>query len=296
MNAVELKGLTKSYGGQHALDGITLRMEENRIYGLLGRNGAGKTTLMHVLTAQLFATSGEVKVFGSHPFENEEMLRKICFIKESQKYPENFHVHDVLAVASSLYPRWSQETAEQLLKEFRLPVKKRVKKLSRGMLSAVGIIVGLASRAELTLFDEPYLGLDAVAREIFYRNLIQEYAELPRTIVLSSHLIDEVSGLLEHIYLIDRGRLILDEEAELLRSRAYSVAGPAAKVDAFLRGRSVLGKELLGGFLRASVLGELGDGGMAAARTAGLEAAPLTLQQLVVQMTVNESGNEEGSA
>ncbi|WP_127509033.1 ABC transporter ATP-binding protein [Paenibacillus humicus] len=296
MHAAELKGLTKSYGGQHALDGITLKMEENRIYGLLGRNGAGKTTLMHVLTAQLFATSGEVKVFGSDPFENEEALRKICFIKESQKYPENFRVCDVLAVASSLYPRWSAETAEQLLKEFRLPQNKRVKKLSRGMLSAVGIIVGLASRAELTLFDEPYLGLDAVAREIFYRNLIQEYAELPRTIVLSSHLIDEVSGLLEHIYLIDRGRLILDEEAELLRSRAYSVAGPAAKVDAFLGGRSVLGKEQLGGFLRASVLGELGEGGMAAARTAGLEAAPLSLQQLVVQMTGNEAGYEEGSA
>jgi ABC-2 type transport system ATP-binding protein len=296
MYALEIDGLTKSYGGQHALDGITLRMERNRIYGLLGRNGAGKTTLMHVLTAQLFATSGQVKVFGSNPYENTDVLSRICFIKESQKYPENFRVCDVMAVAASLYARWSAETAERLLKEFRLPEKRRVKKLSRGMLSAVGIIVGLASRAELTLFDEPYLGLDAVARDIFYQNLIQEYAEVPRTIVLSSHLIDEVSGLLEHICLIDRGRLILDEDAELLRSRAYSVAGPAAKVDAFLGGRSMLGKELLGGLARAAVLGKAGDGGMAAAKAAGLEAAPLSLQQLVVQMTGQESGYREGLA
>src|SRR5260221_9730741 len=111
-----------------------------------------------------------------------------------------------------------------------------MKALSRGMLSAAGVIVGLASRAPLTIFDEPYLGLDAVARSIFYDRLLEDYAEHPRTVILSTHLIDEVSRLLEHILVIDQGRLILDEDADALRGRAFAVVGPAAQVDTFTAG------------------------------------------------------------
>src|SRR5690606_22370518 len=113
----------------------------------LGRNGAGKTTIMHILTAQLFPTSGEVKVFGEEPYENSKVLSQLCFIKESQKYPTTFRIIDVLDIAANFYPNWDAEFAKILIADFRLPVKKRIKKLSRGMLSAVGIIVGLSCRA-----------------------------------------------------------------------------------------------------------------------------------------------------
>jgi ABC-2 type transport system ATP-binding protein len=215
-SVVEVRNLTKSYGSVMAVNQVSFSIEAGKIYGLLGRNGAGKTTIMQILTAQLFANSGDVKVFGEAPFENSRVLSQICFVKDSQKYPKNYRVIDVLHQAAIFFPHWDREYAFALIEDFRLPLSRRMKALSRGMLSTAGIIVDLASRAPLTIFDEPYLGLDAVARGIFYDRLLEDYAEHPRTVILSTHLIDEISRLLEHILVIDQGRLVLDEEAEAL--------------------------------------------------------------------------------
>ncbi|MGH8240979.1 MAG: ABC transporter ATP-binding protein, partial [Steroidobacteraceae bacterium] len=193
------RGLGKRFGDFAALDGIDFSLQENKIYGLLGRNGAGKTTLMQILTGQEFQTSGVVEIFGQTPHENARVLTDVCFVKESQKYPDDFKVRHVLASARHLLPHWNEELAQALLEDFDLPPCRKVKKLSRGMTSALGVTVGLASRAPLTLFDEPYLGLDAVARHRFYDRLLADYAEHPRTVVLSTHLIDEVSDLIEHV-------------------------------------------------------------------------------------------------
>src|SRR3569832_1133049 len=200
---------------------------------------------MHILTAQQFATAGELRLFGEQPFENNNVLSRVCFIKESQKYPDLFTVRDVLSTAASLYPNWDEAFAASLVEAFGLPYKRNMKKLSRGMLSAVGIVIGLASRAPLTIIDEPYLGLDAVARQLFYDQLLADYTEHPRTVVLSTHLIDEVSMLLEHVLLIDNGKLLMNEDADSLRGRAYSVAGPSAVVDVFASGRTVIDRQTL---------------------------------------------------
>ncbi|MEU6644743.1 ABC transporter ATP-binding protein [Saccharomonospora sp. NPDC046836] len=285
MNAVRTRGLTKRYGDFAALDGVGIELAANRIHGLLGRNGAGKTTLMQILTGQQLETSGQVEVFGGHPYENEAVLRRICFIKESQHYPESFSVRHAFAAARLLYPDWDQHLADQLIEEFALPLKRRIKKLSRGQLSAVGVTIGLAARAPLTLFDEPYLGLDAVARHTFYDRLLADYAEHPRTIVLSTHLIDEVSDLIEHVVLIDKGRILLDEEAELLRSRAVTVTGPAQAVEEFARGHVVLHREQLAGFLRVTL-----EGVRPGQSADGLEFAPVSLQELVVRSTQHAAG------
>lgn len=282
---VEVNGLTKSYRDVTAVDHVSFKLEANKIYGLLGRNGAGKTTIMHMLTAQQFATSGVLKVFGEEPYENSRVLNQICFIKESQKYPESFRVADVIEVAKSLYPEWDDAYAKALLEDFRLPLKRKIKKLSRGMLSSVGIIVGLASRAPLTIFDEPYLGLDAVARSLFYDRLLEDYAEYPRTVILSTHLIDEVSRLLEHVLVIDNGKLILNEDADALRGRACTVSGLATAVDAFSRGREVLERQAIGAAASATILGSLSDRDRKEAESLGLEFAPVSLQQLIVHLT-----------
>ncbi|ANE46472.1 multidrug ABC transporter ATPase [Paenibacillus swuensis] len=295
---VDVRGLTKAYGDMKAVDGVTFQMEAGKIYGLLGRNGAGKTTIMHMLTAQLFATSGELSVFGEHPYENSRVLEQMCFIKESQKYPDTFRVIDVLEVSASLYPHWDRDFAHSLVEEFNLPLKRRMKKLSRGMLSSVGIIVGLASRAPLTIFDEPYLGLDAVARTLFYDRLLEDYALHPRTVVLSTHLIDEVSKLLEHVMLLHRGKLLLNEDTEQLRGRAFTVAGSAEQVAMFLEGKDILHRETLGGLVTATVLsrngGELVD--RKHAQALGLELGPVTLQQLVVNLTQRADSRKEAIA
>lgn len=290
---VEINGLSKHYGNVKAVDNVSFKLEEGKIYGLLGRNGAGKTTIMHMLTAQIFKTSGELKVFGEEPIENEKVLNRICFIKESQKYPDAFRVKDVLNVCPLFFPNWDREFALALVEDFRLPLKRRMKKLSRGMLSAVGIVVGLASRAPLTIFDEPYLGLDAVSRNLFYDKLLEDYGEHPRTIVLSTHLIDEVSQLLEHVLVIDAGKLLLNEEAETLRGNASNIVGAAAQIEPFLSGKKVIHRAPFGSLLSATVLGRLSEQDRKRAAELGLEIGPVSLQQMVVHMTGSNGNYEE---
>jgi len=290
---IEARSLSKYYGGErggrvHAVEDVSFSLEENRIHGLLGRNGAGKTTLMQLVTGQEFATRGEIRVFGASPVENARVLSQLCFIKESQRYPDDFRVKHVLGTAPHFFANWDPAFAAELIERFRVPVNRRMKKLSRGQLSAVGVIVGLASRAPLTFFDEPYLGLDAVARQLFYDTLLADFAENPRTIVLSTHLIDEVSNLLEHVIVIDEGRIIIDADAEELRGSAVDIVGPRGAVDAFVEGREVLHRTGLGG-LASATIARLDETERIAAREAGLELAPVSLQQLVVRTTIGDT-------
>lgn len=293
-DVIHVDGLTKTYGSGgssvHAVRDAGFTLSGNRIYGLLGRNGAGKTTMMQLLTGQEFATSGSIRVFGENPVENAKVLERVCFIKESQRYPDDFRVKHVLRSAAWFFAGWDSAFADELVAKFRVPINRRMKKLSRGQLSAVGVIVGLASRAPLTFFDEPYLGLDAVARQLFYDTLLADVAEHPRTVVLSTHLIDEVSNLLEHVIVIDEGRIIIDADADDLRGTAIDVVGSRSAVDAFTRGRDVLHTSAIGGLASVTVAGLDADG-RAQATAAGLELAPVSLQQLVVRTTSGSSAD-----
>ena len=281
---VSVDGLTKKFGKFTAVDHASFEVEEDKIYGLLGRNGAGKTTMMQLLTGQQFASSGSIKLFGQSPVENASVLGRVCFIKESQPYPEDFRPKHVLASAPYFFPNWDAEFAKRLASDFLVPMNRRIKKLSRGQLSAVGIIVGLASRAPLTFFDEPYLGLDAVARQIFYDRLLEDFSEHPRTVILSTHLIDEVSALLEHVIVIDQGKIIIDEDADELRGSATTVSGTKAAVDAFVHSREILHRDALGGLSTVTV-GKLSPAEQKTAKEAGLELGPVSLQQLIVRKT-----------
>ena len=281
---VEARGLTKRYRGITAVDGVDFQLARNTITGLLGRNGAGKTTLMHLLTGQEFATHGSITIAGESPVENPRVLQHTCFIKESQRYPDDFKPKHVFAAAPGFFPNWDADFARELAAELRLPVDRRIKKLSRGQLSSVGIIVGLASRAPITIFDEPYLGLDAIARQAFYDRLLADYAAHPRTIILSTHLIDEVADLLEHALVIDNGRILIDSPVDALRAHAATIAGPAAAVEQAVAGLDVIHRERLGGFVSATVAGITGQV-TASARAAGLEVGPVSLQQLIIRQT-----------
>ncbi|MCT1398971.1 ABC transporter ATP-binding protein [Paenibacillus sp. p3-SID867] len=285
---IEVKNLSKKYKDTMAVDNVSFKVEANKIYGLLGRNGAGKTTIMQMITAQLFATQGEIRVFGEHPYENLKVIQQVCFIKEGQKYPDLFTVRDVMETAASVYPNWDAEYAKELIEVFRLPMKRLVKRLSRGMLSSVGIIVGLASRAPITIFDEPYLGLDAVARELFYDQLIEDYTDHPRTIILSTHLIDEVSRLLEHIIVIDGGKILLDDATDDLRGRAYTIVGPSGMVESFIQGQEVIHRESFASMLSVTLMGSASTKLKKEAEELGLETAPVSLQQLIVYLTKRE--------
>jgi ABC-2 type transport system ATP-binding protein len=292
--AATVDDVTMRFREHTALDGISTRIEQDAITGLLGRNGAGKTTLMQLLTGHRLPTRGTVEVFGARPYENDAVLSRMCFIKEGQRYPDHFRVRDALDSAALLFPQWDGDLARDLLRAFDLPAKRPIKKLSRGMNSAVGIIIGLASRAPVTLFDEPYLGLDAVARQLFYDRLLADYAEHPRTVVISTHLIEEIASLLERVLLIDRGRVLLDTDAESLRGSALTVTGPGEKVAAFAGRHELLHSESLGGHSRAVVrLRNGADSDDAAA--AGLSWEATTLQQLVVAMSLRTARTHEAA-
>jgi ABC-2 type transport system ATP-binding protein len=290
--AISVAGLTRRYRGELALNNVTLDLEPESITGLLGRNGAGKTTLLRILAGHEFASAGAVTVLGASPVENETVLRQMVFVHEDQSYPD-LKVRQAVQVASWFYPNWSHDLAGALLEEFNLPLNRKVRKLSRGMRSALGIVIGLAARAEVTLFDEPYAGLDPVSRQLFYDRLLADYAEHPRTVLLSTHLIDEAAGLFERVVVIDRGRIVLNTAADDLRGAATSISGPAIAVAEFTTGRPVWNRRRIASQESAVVAGTLNETDRARAAALHLRLEPLTLQEVVVQVAGAPAGSQQ---
>ena len=214
--SISVCSLRRRYRDHLALDNVSFEIEGPSITGLLGRNGAGKSTLMRVLAAQERPTSGTVRVLGGPVWENGSVLQNVVLVREDQEYPD-MQVGQIIRAASWFHRNWCDDLAAEMLDGFELPLRRPVKKLSRGMRSALGIVIGLAARAEVTLLDEPYAGLDAVARRMFYDRLLADYAVHPRTVVLSTHLIDEAADLMEHVILMDHGRIIVDAPADDVR-------------------------------------------------------------------------------
>jgi ABC-2 type transport system ATP-binding protein len=286
---ISVTGLTRRYGDQLALDDVTVTIDGPTITGLLGRNGAGKSTLMRTIANQEFASAGTVQVFGASPVENDAILQRMVFVREDQVFPD-FKVRAALQTASWFYPNWNAELAEQLLRDFDLPANRAIKKLSRGMRSALGIVIGLAAQAEITLFDEPYAGLDAVARRLFYDRLLDSYAEHPSTVILSTHLIDEVADLLERVVMIDHGRIVLDADADEVRGSATTVSGPIAAVEEFVAGRRLWDRRRMASQESVVVAGTLGDSDWIRARELHLHLESLSLQQVMVHAAGQADG------
>jgi ABC-2 type transport system ATP-binding protein len=280
-NAIEVRALSRRYGGVTALDGVSLDVSEGSITGLLGRNGAGKTTIMSIIAGQDRPTSGRVEVFGRTPFEDAATLQKISFVRDNQRYPDDYRLHHVLRIAPSFAPDWSAQIAEELVDGLRIPAKTPIKKFSRGQLSAVAIVLGLASRAPVTLFDEPYLGLDVTARGLFYNILLRDHTERPRTILLSTHLIGESEGLFDRVVLVGNGRVILHSDGEDTHNLAVQVSGTADAVDRVSEGRTVLRTQRMAN-LKAVTLQGPADAALAQrAETLGVHVAPASLQDVV---------------
>jgi ABC-2 type transport system ATP-binding protein len=288
---VRTENLSVRFGGVPALDGLDLRLAPGKIHGLLGRNGSGKSTLAAVLAGFRPADNGRVLLEGGdlgearEPFEDAVVTSRICLIRESGDLVASAPVKNVIGLASDLRPYWNAELAGELLDKFEVPLRKKVQKLSRGKKSALGVVLGLASRAPLTIFDESYLGMDVPSRELFYDALLADYSEVPRTILVSTHLVSEVSALLEEVVILDNGKLVTQSPVDSLRGRGASIVGPAAAVDELTAGLTVLAEQRLGGTKSTTVLGDLDEPLLTKARSAGLEIGPVGLQELFVHLT-----------
>ena len=235
MSKLVCENLTKQYGSKTVLDHVNLTLESGKIYGLIGRNGAGKTTLLSLMSNQNPISDGTATIDGQRIWENPKALSRICFSRELNLSAESalssYTLNAYLRAADTYLPHWDKDMAARLLELFGLEKKKKLGKLSKGMLSMVTILVAMASKAEFTFLDEPVAGLDVVAREQFYQLLLEEYTETGRTFVLSTHIIEEAADVMEEVIILDRGKILLKENTQELVDRARYVTGLADQVD-----------------------------------------------------------------
>jgi len=288
-NELVCKNVYKNYKKTEVLKGLDLQLEKGKIYGLIGRNGAGKTTLLSLMAGQNPVTSGEITLDGQKVWENQEMMDQICFSRELNP-TTNFSISELkvkeyLKMASIYMPNWDKEFAEELLKTFELDANKKLNKLSKGMLSMVTITVALASKAEFTFMDEPVAGVDVVMREQFYRILLDEFAESGRTFVISTHIIEEAADVFEEVIMLDKGKIILKENAVELLDRARHVSGVAEAVDKVMEGRETFHSEKLGRSKGVTVLLKQGE---TLESDAQISVQPMSLQQVFVAMCGKE--------
>jgi ABC-2 type transport system ATP-binding protein len=295
-NVLEIDNLSKEYGSVQALENLTLKLEQGRIYGLLGRNGAGKTTLLNLITSRIYTAKGEIRLFGQLGVDNQEALSRICYMPEKNLFPAGMRVSEILAVANSFYPNYDQTFADLLCQQFRLDQRKKYKALSRGYESVLRIVIGLAARADITIFDEPILGLDAAGRDQFYQVLIKDYSDNPRTFILSTHLIDESADIFEEVVILKEGRLLLFEPAEKLRQEACHLSGRKDILEKFVQEQqfTVIGREGIGQLASFAIRGSLNASQRQLAAAAGLDLSPISLQKLFIYLTESESVERVG--
>lgn len=243
------RGITKKYGKKEVLQKVDLELEPGKIYGLIGRNGAGKTTLLSIMSAQNPTTRGEVLLGDVPVWENQEALKHIYFSREinpNSTVYSGLKVKEHLKIAAAYLPNWDQELADRLVTLFHLDKKKRISKLSKGMASMLTIVTALASKAEFTFLDEPVAGLDVVAREQFYRLLVEEFTESGRTFVVSTHIIEEASDVLEEVIFLHEGEVLLKENTQELLEHCVYVSGKTEAVEEAVKGKEIHARQILG--------------------------------------------------
>ena len=281
MNGIAIKNISKNFGNINALDNVTITFEENKIYGLLGRNGAGKSTLLNIITNRIFSDSGSIMINNQPARENDQALRKVYLMSERDFYPESMKVKDAFKWTKEFYPDFDMEYAVSLSEKFTLNIKSKIKSLSTGYTTIFKVITALASNVPYILLDEPILGLDANHRDLLYKIIIEKYSQFPCTIVMSTHLIEEIAPLIEDVIIIKEGKVISNDSKEELLSKGYTVSGPASLIEKYIEGKNVLSVHTIGGLKAAYVLEPPAHVNL----PEGLEAGVMDLQTLFIQLT-----------
>ncbi len=282
---LEINNLYKSYGKLEVLTNLNLKLEENKIYGLFGRNGAGKTTLLNLISSQIIRNSGEILLSGEEVFENPKTMEDICLAKELPISIHERKVKEIFSLAKIIYKNWDEDYKDYLIKEFNLNTKKKLYKLSTGNQTIVGLIIGLASRSKLTMFDEPTLGLDAAARDKFYSLLLEDYEKNPRTIIISTHLIDEVANLFEEIIILNDGKIMLKSEVNKLKEKSYYLIGSDNVLLPLIKDKNIVYKEELGSTKIIGIYDNLTTLDLKYIKDNNIEMNKIPMQKLFIYLT-----------
>lgn len=291
MKVVECTGITKTYGRTQALTNVSFAIEEQKMTGLIGRNGAGKTTLLRMMAGFLRPTSGQIKVFGENPFNNLKVASSLIFIDDRMVFLPALSLADILDSAGSFYPKWNGELARRLLDYFSLHPKQTHGGLSKGMRSTFNMIIGLAARSELTLMDEPTSGMDSAVRRDFYRALLKDYMEHPRTIILSSHLLNELEDILEDIVLIHNREVRLHSSLAELKEMAVAFSGNPELVAELTQNKEVFHSKVIGSQRTYAVVkNDFSEEMLVKAKRLGVDIAPVSADDLCVYLTGRSKG------
>jgi ABC-2 type transport system ATP-binding protein len=223
MACIEARGLRKTYGATVALDSIDLRVEEGRILGIIGPNGAGKSTALHTMLG-LTPYQGELRVLGRDPWtEREQLMRDVAFIADVAVLPRWIRVSQALAFVAGVHPRFDRAKAEAFLAKTSIKRTSRVRELSKGMVTQLHLALVMAIDARLLVLDEPTIGLDILYRKKFYDSLLNDYFDRTRTIVVTTHQIEEIQDVLTDFVFINDGRIVLESSMEAFETRYLEV-------------------------------------------------------------------------
>ena len=250
MSVIEARGLRKAYGTTIALDGINLRVEEGRILGLVGPNGAGKTTALDAILG-LTQYQGELKVLGRDPWsERDHLMRDVCFISDVAVLPRWMRVSQALDYVAGVHPRFDRAKAEAFLAKTDIKRASKIRELSKGMVTQLHLALVMAIDARLLVLDEPTLGLDLLYRKQFYDSLLNDYFDRSRTIVVTTHQVEDVQNVITDLMFISRGRILLNCSMEEFESRYLEVkVNPehvaAARALKPIHERQALGRSIL---------------------------------------------------
>ncbi|WP_317646547.1 ABC transporter ATP-binding protein [Sporosarcina sp. GW1-11] len=290
MEVITLRDVTKKYRSFKVLDQITLDIRRNVITGVVGRNGAGKTTLMKMIAGFTKETSGELRVFGERPFNSLTVSANMIFVDDRMGFPDAFKLEDILIECDRFYENWDDELAKRLLEYFQLPLTFKHRVLSKGKRSTFNAVIGIASRCPLTMFDEPITGMDAAARKDFYRALLKDYIAHPRTILLSSHHMEEMEDLLEDILLIDGKGVGFHGPIIDLQEKFLSLQGKANALETYATRYAIIHRSMAGPLTEWIVDNEYSEAELNELRQAGIRVAGVTASDAYLAMTGQAGG------
>ncbi len=291
MIAVTCQDLSKTYSDKNALLKLNCTIAQDAITGIIGRNGAGKTTLLKCIAGFYRPTEGTIRVFGQEPYDNLAVSAGLIFVDETMTFPDGQSLAQILSLYSCFYPDWDAQLAEKLLAYFNLPAKQLPQKLSKGMLSTFRSIVGLCAHAPLTIMDEPTTGMDSGVRQDFYRALLKDYIQHPRTLLISSHLLAEIEDLLEYVLLLDQGQVLLHAPTTELATYALALSGQSSQLEPFLANRTILQKDCpLPDHLHVIIVNDLSPAETAALASSGITTAAVSINELCNALTATSKG------
>ncbi len=285
---VEVRNLRHCFKDDLVLKNISFNLETNKIYGLLGKNGAGKTTLLNLLVKGLLFKEGEINLFGKSLRETDEVLEQVCIMREGEFYNKEMKIKRIMNLYASFYKDYDKELESKLVRRFNIPLHKAYGKCSRGMRSLVFNIIALCSNAPLTILDEPTLGLDAEVREQFYDLVLEVYSQKPRTMIISTHLIEEIENLLEEVLILHKGELLLQDNVEELRSKSCYLSGKEEDLLSLSILKDKVPKKSFGKMKVYSFCGEIPEEDMEKIEAYHIERTPMSLQKAFVELTREE--------